>query len=183
MIRSFFQIIILDGIMSIVSCLGITFVTLIVLLISILFTRPDLLGICNNSNSYVPSECWWLIILLVLILTVIMMSILIDAFSFTVKSIFVCYFIDKEMYQAHGSAQNTTDSYKPFASSDLKTHMKESKDMGSQKIEEYSQSHEEFSVPVQYEPDDFSFPCEPPTQTYSSAYPTAEQQTSYPAAK
>ncbi|KAA6377552.1 MAG: hypothetical protein EZS28_026921, partial [Streblomastix strix] len=178
MLRSFYQIIILDSIMTLISCVGIIFVTLVMLFLSFLLIRPDFFNICSSTNSYIPQQSWIFLIVIAFVITIVIINLLIDNFSFLVKSIFVCYFIDKEMFAAHGSGQgssnqqgggpggNKYNSYKPFASKDLRTYMGESKQMGQTKIDKYQTEHTDFSVPCVYEPEDFSFPCEPdhPTQ-------------------
>ncbi|KAA6378119.1 MAG: putative solute carrier family 44 [Streblomastix strix] len=115
MLRSFYQIIVLDKVMGIISCIGTMFIFIFILFFSFLIIRPDFFKIADSSSDYIPSLSWWLLILLSVIIGLIIMSILIDAFSFTVKSIFVCYFIDKEMYAAHGQlSQNANASQAGF---------------------------------------------------------------------
>ncbi|KAH7827924.1 putative Choline transporter-like protein 2 [Monocercomonoides exilis] len=117
-------------------------ILLICAVVIVFACRPDWLGTLFVYNSWSPSPTWWITMILSFLICLFVVETIIDTYSFSAHSMFICFLLDNEMSITH---QQLGD-YAPFAPNSLKVYMNSAYRLGYLMGAKFKESNKNFNL-------------------------------------
>ncbi|KAH7831326.1 putative Choline Transporter-like (CTL) Family Protein [Monocercomonoides exilis] len=152
-LRNIIRTAVLENVVTLIFGIAEFLIDIVSIFFLLMMVRPDIFGLTSKNVVYLPSQSWWLSLILGFLLIVFVVDTIFDTLSFSVTSIFMSFLLDDEMCQTH-------PEWNPFGTPELRERMYKCSVAGYQMAQKYKDKHEDFNL---------AYFAEPP-QTYVDPY-------------